>query len=104
MSGSRTIYARKLMKNFPDEPKRHRFWIRDCVAPRFLHQLKGEIARSIKNRDRRAFSLALEDVAIFAAYLTWPYRLALWCRAILSTYTATRFLIATGLAQRLRIA
>ena len=35
MAASRRIYARKLLEQFPDDPKRGRFNARDLIVPRF---------------------------------------------------------------------
>jgi hypothetical protein len=35
MASSRRIYARKLLEQFPDDPKRGRFNVRDLIVPRF---------------------------------------------------------------------
>ena len=36
MARSRMIFARKLMRTFPDDPFNNRFYTRDLIAPRFL--------------------------------------------------------------------
>jgi len=36
MAQSRKIYAEKLINNFPNVPEMCRYYVRDCIAPRFL--------------------------------------------------------------------
>lgn len=66
MAESRRIYAGKLIKIYPDDPGLARFWVRDCIAPRFLHNSLGDFfsGRAAANFDK--CEAALEDILYYA--------------------------------------
>lgn len=47
MSRSRMRYIKKLCSSFPDDPDKHRFYIRDIIFPRFKSIVIGEAFRSV---------------------------------------------------------
>jgi glycosyltransferase involved in cell wall biosynthesis len=66
MAESRKIYAGKLVKTYPDDPGLARFWVRDCIAPRFLHNSLGDFfsGRAARNFDK--CEAALGDILYYA--------------------------------------
>lgn len=50
MARSRGTYARKLVKQYPDNPTSGRFFTRDALAPRFHPQFVGEFRRALRAR------------------------------------------------------
>ncbi len=66
MAESRRIYAGKLVKLYPDDPGLARFWVRDCIAPRFLHNSLGDFfsGRAAKKFDK--CEAALADILYYA--------------------------------------
>jgi glycosyltransferase involved in cell wall biosynthesis len=66
MAESRRIYAGKLVKTYPDDPGLARFWVRDCIAPRFLHNSLGDFfsGRAARNFDK--CEAALGDILYYA--------------------------------------
>ena len=51
MARSRLIYFEKLAAEFPDEPKLHRFYIRNAVVPRFFPLVVRDLARGAMYRN-----------------------------------------------------
>lgn len=47
MSRSRLRYIKKIVKNFPDDPDKQRFFLRDLMIPRFNRLILGEAMRAI---------------------------------------------------------
>jgi glycosyltransferase involved in cell wall biosynthesis len=62
MAHSRSMYARKLIDQFPADPKRSRYYVRDLIVPRFLPVMLKEYALAL--RSRRS-----DSIRIYAGYL-----------------------------------
>jgi hypothetical protein len=60
MYQSAMLYAEKLIEQFPNEPIRSRYYVRDLIAPRFLRSALGYYRRAAESRRpedlRRAIS------------------------------------------------
>jgi hypothetical protein len=62
MAISRSIYMRKLMMKFPDDPRRSRFYHRDLIAPRFRPHLVHEYLKAIRDGDEKNHEIAVADL------------------------------------------
>jgi glycosyltransferase involved in cell wall biosynthesis len=65
MSRSRMLYFKKLSELFPDEPKKARFYFRDCLMPRFGKLFIADALNAAKNSDpnRAEFCRILREYA-----------------------------------------
>jgi GT2 family glycosyltransferase len=72
---SRARYFTKLAKNFPDEPKLTRYYVRDLIAPRFLPAALAGVIKAIFNKDREALKLSCEHVKLYSNSLSFRRRL-----------------------------
>ncbi len=82
MAESRRIYAGKLLKLYPDDPGLARFWVRDCIAPRFLHNSLGDFFSGRAARNFEKCESALADILYYAKLThkkTWLKLTALVC-------------------------
>jgi glycosyltransferase involved in cell wall biosynthesis len=77
MARSRIIYAMKLFGQFPDDRARRRYWTRDCIAPRFVHQTLGDCVRALETRDAEMFRAAITHLQILLPRLCLKHRLIL---------------------------
>jgi glycosyltransferase involved in cell wall biosynthesis len=77
MSTSRMIYAMKLAEKFPNDKKRRRFWVRDCMGPRFTGTLLGEYLTAIEECDKSRMYRATEELGLVASFLGLRQRLTL---------------------------
>lgn len=75
MARSRLLYASKLMATFPDDPMRGQYFVRELIAPRFVHTLKVEAWRNIRRRDSRGMRAALADALTLTPHLRLSDRL-----------------------------
>jgi glycosyltransferase involved in cell wall biosynthesis len=102
MSVSRKIYAQKLFITFPDDCDRGRYWVRDCIAPRFVSTVLREYLSAIDNHKADYGKRALNDLATFVPYLSGyrrillsmalPFmRVQLLARAVIGTRRVVRF-------------
>jgi len=71
MAESRKVYARKLVEAFPDNRSLCRFWVRDCIAPRFLSNCIGDFLAGRAARNYEKCEAALEDLLVFAKLTHW---------------------------------
>lgn len=73
MVRSRFKYFKKLVQMFPDEPRRGRYYFRDCLVPRFHPNFVNHAIDSIKNDDqyREEMNAILAEYA--AMVLANPY-------------------------------
>ena len=62
MATSRMLYFRKLLDEFPDDPKRDRYFARDFLAPRFFPAFVREYTNALRYGDRTAIRTALENL------------------------------------------
>ncbi len=66
MAASRMIYFRKLLGEFPDDPRREQFYARDFLAPRFFPAFVREYTNALRCGDRKAIRTALNDLVFVA--------------------------------------
>lgn len=69
MAKSRMIFAKKLFEEFPNDPKRNRYYPRDLIAPRFYQNLMGEYRNSLRMKNKPALKRAIEDLKTVVPYL-----------------------------------
>jgi len=69
MGRSRLAYFKKLVKNFPDDKEKQRFYIRDLVIPRFHGTIMGEAAASVSDQPNRFRDKSKEYLAIAQEYV-----------------------------------
>lgn len=62
MARSRMIFARKLMRTFPDDPFNNRFYTRDLIAPRFLERVMVEARTALRRGDPEMIRTTLADM------------------------------------------
>lgn len=62
MSRSRLIYFRKLIENFPNEPRLNLFWGRDFIGPRFFQIACNDFLQASKARDSEGLKRAWNDI------------------------------------------
>lgn len=51
MEASRTVYANKLIENFPDNTSQNLYYVRDCIAPRFYSHYFSLYFTALDERD-----------------------------------------------------
>lgn len=73
MSRSRLRYIKKLVENFPDDPDKRRFYLRDLIIPRFHRLVLGEAMRAINPskspQDQKMAQHLDELIEIMAEYV-----------------------------------
>lgn len=74
MSKSRRLYAGKLLREFRDEPWRNRYWVRDCIAPRFFSNAIARYTVALRRRDYDACREAIEDAMRYWGLMDRSYR------------------------------
>lgn len=62
MAESRMLYFRKLLSEFPDDPRRDRYFARDMLAPRFFPAFVREYTNALRFGDRKAVRTALDNL------------------------------------------
>ena len=77
MSASRMIYAHKLAKTFFNDRKMRRYWVRDCIAPRFVHTLLNEYGSALLDRDTKRAGRAIRDLKVLVPNLSPARRIRL---------------------------
>lgn len=86
MSRSRLAYFKKLVKNFPDDKAKQRFYIRDLIIPRFHNTIMGEAAASVSDEANKFSENSKEYLAIAQSYvdtvLTIPSLSPEFCKAL----------------------
>jgi glycosyltransferase involved in cell wall biosynthesis len=70
IASSRRLYARKLLRLFPDEPILSRFYARDLIAPRFLRQAVETARIALRLGDRQMIDTCLEDISLLERYIS----------------------------------
>lgn len=68
MSKSRRIYAQKLMDTYPNDPEMGRFWVRDCIAPRFFYTSLSLYMRALEAGDWTSCRANYVDMCIYIQY------------------------------------
>jgi glycosyltransferase involved in cell wall biosynthesis len=69
MAKSRMIYARKLLTEFPDDPRRNLYYARDLLAPRFYPQMVAECKTALRSGDESEITASFENLKYVAAFL-----------------------------------
>jgi glycosyltransferase involved in cell wall biosynthesis len=77
MAKSRSIYARKLFEEYPDDPQRARYYGRDVLGPRFLTHMLYEYRKAVSLRDPAAIAVTLDDLRYIQPFLKPKLRTAL---------------------------
>jgi glycosyltransferase involved in cell wall biosynthesis len=70
MAKSRMIFARKLMRDFPDDVLNARFFCRDLIVPRFLPQAIIEARKALRSGDEAAIETSMADVELLRGLLS----------------------------------
>jgi glycosyltransferase involved in cell wall biosynthesis len=70
MAQSRRLYAKKLMDMFPDNPTTGRYWVRDCIAPRFFGDARIFYFRGLENRVDAVCEECILDMEECAKYMS----------------------------------
>ena len=110
LTHSRMLYARKLLRSFPDEPALSRFYASDLIAPRFLRPAVETARAAFVAGDIATIDACLADVAVLEKHLSsrsgsCSQRKDLLVTAIIPLYDGARFIrgaIESILAQTLR--
>ncbi len=74
MARSRRIYAEKLLRAYPDEPREIKFYTTRVIAPRFLGQMLMEYRRALLYGTPRNASLVYDDLRFICRFLHWRMR------------------------------
>ncbi len=69
MIESRMIFADKLIEAFPDRPIGGRWWVRECIAPRFFKKAVGDYIWAIGEKDWELCNSYLEEANRYASFL-----------------------------------
>ena len=103
MGKSRMIYAEKLIRAFPNEPYRRRYWVRDCIVPRFVRNLLADYYAAMKEHDIAGMRQDISYLRVLRPYLSFRKRIALrcavpfmksyWLARIVSVLEAERFMV-----------
>jgi glycosyltransferase involved in cell wall biosynthesis len=75
MARSRRIYAEKLLRAYPDEPRDLKYYTTGIIAPRFLTQMLAEYRKAIVYGTQQESELAFRDLCFIAPFLRrrWRY-------------------------------
>jgi glycosyltransferase involved in cell wall biosynthesis len=97
MALSRMLYARKLLRSFPDEPLLSRFYTRDLIAPRFLRQVVEATRVALRVGETKTIDACLEDITLLEAYIApgrrlCPVRQDLLISAVVPLYNGAPFI------------
>jgi glycosyltransferase involved in cell wall biosynthesis len=69
MASSRMTFARKLLRDFPDDPSNNRYFRRDLIAPRFLPQAIAEARKALRSDDTAAIDVCIADVELLRSHI-----------------------------------
>jgi len=97
MARSRMLYAKKLLRSFPDEPSFSRFYSRDLIAPRFLRQAVEEARSALRRGDNEVIDQCLRDISLLEGYASphtkkFPKRKDFLITAIVPLYNGAPFI------------
>jgi glycosyltransferase involved in cell wall biosynthesis len=73
MSESREIFANKLIDMFPDEPEMERYYIRDCITPRFYRYAKQQYRKHVLLGNKQEYSVNLQRVKHYASLMRFSF-------------------------------
>ncbi|MFS8038520.1 glycosyltransferase family 2 protein [Xanthobacter sp. AM11] len=62
MAKSRMIYFKKLLQEYPDDPRLNLYWGRDVIGPRFFHLVCNDFFQASKAGDRDRLRQAWSDI------------------------------------------
>ena len=93
MARSRLIYFEKLAVEFPDEPKLHRFYIRDAVAPRFFPVIVRDFARGAMYRNPAWRAVSWRFILRLFPSLSQRQRVIALAAAVISSLPFTGMLL-----------
>ena len=104
MARSRRIYAEKLLRSYPDEPREVKYYTTRVIAPRFFRQMLAEYRKAIKYGTRREAGQAFDDLCFIVPRLHWKWRyIAMALLPLLWFRPLARLLLAVaGLLRGLR--
>lgn len=77
MAASRMLYFRKLLAEFPDDPRRDQYFARDFLAPRFFPAFVREYTNALRFGDRKSVRTALEDLRFVSRRHKWKARVVM---------------------------
>ena len=69
MARSRRIYAEKLLRAYPDEPREVKHYTTRIIAPRFLTQMLAEYRKALVYGTRQEAGLAFRDLCFIVPFL-----------------------------------
>ena len=69
MASSRMTFAKKLLRNFPDDRSNRRYFRRDLIAPRFLPQAIAEARKALRSDDTAAIDACIADVELLRGHI-----------------------------------
>lgn len=97
MAQSRMLYARKLLRAFPNQPSLSRFYARDLIAPRFLTQVVDATRIALRLGKTDVAEAYLADIAFLEGHLAsdaevFPLRKELLITAIIPLYNGAPFI------------
>jgi glycosyltransferase involved in cell wall biosynthesis len=97
MARSRMLYARKLLRSFPDEPLLSRFYTRDLIAPRFLRQVVEVTREALRVADPDRIDECVEDILFLESYVysgvkRYPLRQDLLITAIVPLFNGAPYI------------
>lgn len=74
MAVSRMLYFRKLLEEFPDDPRRDRYFARDFLAPRFFPAFMREYTNALRYGTRAEIRTAIENLKFVSRRHKWKQR------------------------------
>src|SRR5262249_26969356 len=81
MARSRIQFAHKLLNMIPDDEERHRRYSRDCIAPRFIHDIINDLSFAAKKGQTEIMKGGMADIETLLPHLRglrrWKLRLGL---------------------------
>ncbi|HUN43923.1 MAG TPA: glycosyltransferase family 2 protein [Acetobacteraceae bacterium] len=75
MAKSRSIFAKKLLGEYPDDVKRARYYTRDLLAPRFFVHMLAEYKAALVTGQPELIRTSRSDLRYIAQFLGYRYRL-----------------------------
>jgi hypothetical protein len=103
MARSRRIYAAKLLRAYPDEPREVKYYTTRVIAPRFLLQMLAEYHRALVFGTPEEVLLAHQDLRFIVPYVHRRSRYAIMALLPLFRYRplARLLLVTAGLLRNL---
>jgi glycosyltransferase involved in cell wall biosynthesis len=75
MARSRMIYAEKLISEYPNNRRQAQFFVRDCIAPRFIANTLSNWVTALETKDRDMFNTANEHLEALIPHLPLKRRI-----------------------------